>query len=681
MSISSRILLGLTASVAAAGTAALLVHAIRQSEPGSPALASGAGAPAVIPTLLQPAVPHAARSSESGASLDELVMQQLSRFNLPGAAVIVVHGGRVVHTRGYGHAEIETGRALDAERSVFRTASVSKLFTATAVMQLVEQGLLDLDTDVNDYLDFQVPSTYPEPVTLRNLLTHTAGFDERLLGSSASRRRPERMLTLREGLTARDAAPRVRPPGELISYSNHGIALAGYIVERVSNVPFVRYVDEHIHSPLGMARSTFAEPLSESLERDRVRGYMFYRGRYELLPIFYENGAPAGSHFSTLPDIARFMLVHLNEGELDGARILGAETVRQMHAQAFTHHPQLPGWTLGFSENQIDGWRTIGHGGDLLGAHSQLTLVPEAGLGVFVHYNGDWAVRVDDDPRMHVVEHVVRTFLPERTEPSPAAVTTYAPSATGFAASGVVRVAGNYRFTRHAKTSLEKLLLPNSLLRLHVEERPNGRIRLHMPLGMMADTEWERVEPLLYRRVDGKELIAFRADEPARATHLFPTLLIPLAFERVRWYESEAVLLGLLGFSSLAFLSAALDAPAAALLRRLRRRESERPSVGERRRRRLGRALGITGAGTLGMLGVMAAQAITTGDTPLLSLQPMLVGAVGACGVLTLALGHSITGAWIRGEETPPRRVAYTGLTLAGAAFIAQMAYWNVLPL
>jgi CubicO group peptidase (beta-lactamase class C family) len=505
----------------------------------------------------------------------------MKKHSLPGATVVVVHGGEVVHSRGYGYADVEAGRPFDAGTSVFRTASVSKLFTATAVMQLVEQGRIDLDADVNRYLDFRVPDTYPEPITMRHLLTHTAGFDERLLGSSASRRRPEAVLAARQYLTSPDAAPRVRPPGQVISYSNYGMALAGYIVERVAGKPFAQYVDDHIHAPLGMSRSTFAEPLPARLENDRVRAYRFHRGRHEALPITFESDGPAGSQFSTGADLARFMLANLNAGELDGARILGPDALRQLHAQAFTHHPGLPGWTLGFIEYRLHGSRMIGHGGDLPGYHNQLTLLPEEGLGVFVHFNGMWPVTLDDDPRSRVVDHIVTAFIPAAGSDgagtaavardagefaSPAAAP--APAGSGSHAA----VAGNYRYSRHPKTSIQKLLVPNSLFRLHIRENGDGTIRMTMPLGFAAPSEWEPVEPLLYRRVGRDEYLAFGQDERGRVTHLFPTLLVPMAFERVRWYESEGLLLGLLGFSALGFVGASVGWPAGALARRIRRR-------------------------------------------------------------------------------------------------------------
>jgi CubicO group peptidase (beta-lactamase class C family) len=670
-----------------------------ESAPDDPALrlvderGSSAGPYPATTEVLTPASSALGAAPPDRASLersiDTAVAEQINKFNLPGAAVVVVHGGEVVHLRGYGHADIEARRRFDAASSVFRTASVSKLFTATAVMQLVEQGRIDLDADVNTYLDFRVPDTYPEPITLRHLLTHTAGFDERLLGSSASRQRPEDVLTPRQYLTSRDAAPRVRPPGKVISYSNYGMALAGHIVERVSGKAFAQYVDEHIHAPLGMSRSTFVEPLPAHLEPDWVRAYGLHRGRREALPITFQSDGPAGSHFSTGADIARFMLAHLNGGELDGARILGSDALRQLHAQAFAHHPALPGWTLGFSEYRLHGRRMIGHGGDLPGYHNQLTLVPEEGLGVFVHFNGMWPITLDDDPRSRVVEHILAALVPaggqdgamtaaraETAGESAPAAAAFAPERSGASAT----VAGNYRYSRHPKTSIQKLLVPNSFFRLHVRETSDGTIRMTMPLGFAAPSEWEPVEPLLYRRVGGDEYLAFGQDDRGRVAHLFPTLIIPMAFERVRWYESETVLLGLLGFSVLGLVGASVGWPAGVLLRYIRGREAATPTVGQRRRRGTARVVGLLGTSVLATLGLMVVQANTAGDSPLLALQPLLAGAAGLCGLLALGLGYATAKAWRTGEGPLAERVGHTAVALAGMAFFWQMSYWNLLP-
>jgi CubicO group peptidase (beta-lactamase class C family) len=697
MGISSRLALVGLATVAAAA-AVFLSRSMSAPADRGVQLAAGRGSSPPGPRsasseVLTAATPAAAAAlldrAELGRSIDAVVESQMRKFDLPGSVVVVVHGGEVVHSRGYGHADIEAGRSFDPGTSVFRTASVSKLFTATAVMQLVEQGLIDLDSDVNRYLDFQVPETYPEPITMRHLLTHTAGFDERLLGSFASKRRPEEVLTSRQFLTSPDAAPRVRPPGRVISYSNHGIALAGYIVERVAGKPFEQYVDDHIHAPLGMSRSTFYDPLPARLEGYRIRAYRFHRGRHEAFPITFENAGPAGSQFSSGANIARFMLANLNGGELDDVRILGPSAVRQLHAQAFTHHPALPGWTLGFMEYRRHGRRMIGHSGDLPGFHNQLTLLPDEGLGIFVHFNGVWPLTLDEDPRSHIVEHVVDSALP------PAVVEGSGPAAVSGAGGGLVStitafaapsagsgvaVAGNYRFSRHPKTSIQKLLVPNSLFRLHVREIGDGTIRMTMPLGFTAPSEWEPAGPLLYRRVGGDEHLAFGPDERGRATYLFPVLPMSMAFERVRWYESEVVLLGLLGFSTLGLVGALAGWLAGALVRCIRRREAPTPAPGQRRRRVAARTVGLLGTSVLATLGVMVVQANTAGDTALLPLQPAIAGAAGLTGVLALGLGYATLKAWRAGEGPRAERIGHTAVALAGIAFLWQMSYWNVLP-
>jgi CubicO group peptidase (beta-lactamase class C family) len=622
-----------------------------------------------------------------GSYIDEVIEAQLRAFDLPGAAVVVVHRGEVVHSRGYGYAAMESGRRFDS-RTVFRTASVSKLFTAIAVMQLVEQGLIDLDADVSAYVDIAMPATDPAPVTMRHLLTHTAGFDDRMLGTSASKLGTEDVIGLGDFLTTRDAAPRVRPPGQLISYSNHGMALAGYVVERLSGESFEGYIDEHIHRPLGMTRSTFYDPLPEELAPDRARAYLYRRGRHEALPVTHENAGPAGSQFSTADDIARFMLANLGDGSLDGARILEPATLSQLHATAFTHHPLLPGWTLGFMEYHWNGYRLVGHGGDLPGYHNQLTLLLDHELGVFVHYNGIWGVDLENDPRMRVVDAVLTALVPtdEGTARFPApgggsafkAASAAVPAPAG-SREGPASVAGNYRITRHAVTSMEKLLLPNAFLRLHVRQDRVGGLRVTMPLGLVGPSDWVPVGPLLYQRVGGADYLAFGTNERGRASHLYGTFMIPLAFERVRWYEAELVLLGLLAFAAVTFLGVSLGWPARAVVRRVRRRPDPTRSPDRRRRVLLARAVAGLGALVLVVLGVMVFQAMTLGDTPLLSIQPLLAALIVACGVLSLWLGYAMLRSWRAAEGPVTERLVHAIVALSGVLFLWQMSYWNVL--
>src|SRR5215211_1330131 len=203
--------------------------------------------------------------------LDALIPSQLRNRSIAGAVVSVVKDGQVLFQKGYGYSDLEEKRPVLPDQTLFRPGSISKLFTATAVMQLVEQGRLDLDRDINDYLDFSIPKTYPEPITLRQLLTHAGGFEETLKNLFVAREsdiKPLRMYLVNE------MPARIFPPGKIPSYSNYGFTLAGYIVERVSSEKFERYIENHILKPLGMNNSTFDQPLPPQLAPQMSKGYL-----------------------------------------------------------------------------------------------------------------------------------------------------------------------------------------------------------------------------------------------------------------------------------------------------------------------------------------------------------------------------------------------------------------------
>jgi|SRR5680860_667054 len=189
--------------------------------------------------------------------LDTALPRQMEDEHIAGAAVAVVRDGTLLTARGYGYADVEQKQSVVADQTIFLTGSTGKLFTWTAVMQLVEQGKLDLDADVNTYLDFQIPATYPAPIRLKHLMSHSAGFEDRAFIFA---RDPGELLPLGPYL-ARNTPRRVRPPGVLSAYSNYGAALAGYIVERVAQKPFAHYMAEHIFAPLQMRHSSFEQPL------------------------------------------------------------------------------------------------------------------------------------------------------------------------------------------------------------------------------------------------------------------------------------------------------------------------------------------------------------------------------------------------------------------------------------
>jgi CubicO group peptidase (beta-lactamase class C family) len=293
------------------------------------------------------------------AWLDGFMPFALRRGDVAGAVVVVVKDGGVLLQKGYGLADRAEGIPVDPERTLFRPGSVSKLVTWTAVMQLVEQGKVDLDRDVNDYLDFTIPPRDGQPVTLRHLMTHTPGFEETL--KSLIGDDPEAMPTL-EDYVKRWVPNRIFAPGAVPAYSNYGVALAGHVIARVSGESFDDYLDRHIFGPLGMQRSTFRQPLPDALGADMSKGYQLGSGmdqKYEIV-----GPAPAGSMAATGADMARFMLAHLGGGAIDSARILLPETARLMHGTAAPVIPPLNGMLLGFYQRNVNGRRIIGHDGD-----------------------------------------------------------------------------------------------------------------------------------------------------------------------------------------------------------------------------------------------------------------------------------------------------------------------------
>ena len=303
-----------------------------------------------------------------------------------GAVVSVVLGGEVVFQRGYGWSDLERRVPVDPEETLFRIASVSKPFTWTALMQLVEEGRVALDDPVARYIDFEIPDTYSEPIRIRHLLTHTPGFEESYIGFVA--KTPQEVLPLGEALATLIPA-RVRAPGEHASYSNYGSALAGYVVERVSGRSWEEVLETRVLQPLRMSSTNVRIEVPSQLQARHAKGYVIRDGAFVSTPYIYLNLNPAGGISSTGADMARFMIAHLNGGAGEGGRIMAPETAAQMHSPLFAPHSAIPPILHGFYRSDRNGQVVFGHGGDANQFHSNMSLLPEHDLGVFVSFNSD----------------------------------------------------------------------------------------------------------------------------------------------------------------------------------------------------------------------------------------------------------------------------------------------------
>jgi CubicO group peptidase (beta-lactamase class C family) len=618
-----------------------------------------------------------ADSGEVERFMDKTITRQLEEYRIPGATVSVVKEGKVLLAKGYGRADVAKDEPVSADGTTFKIASVSKLFTATAVMQLAEEEKVNLDRDVNAYLhDVAVPETYPgRPVTLHHLLTHTAGFEERFTGSGA---RNAAGLGLGKYLSEEMPA-RVRPPGEVMAYSNYGIALAGHVVEEVSGVPFGRYVEENVFDPLGMESTTFAQPPSSELEERLATGYDIEDGRPvagEFLG--YPRDAPASAATTTATDMAAFMIVHLQDGRYGDVRILEEATARKMHARQFTNDPRLDGMAFGFEEQTVVGERVIEHGGGQLQYHALLALIPERDVGIFVAYNsygsgGDWAEY-----------ELVEAFL-DRYYPDPPLHAAGTPGEGTF--GNAQRVAGSYRPTRSNLAGFEKFMtLPNAA---RVTANDDGSITTSgVPSREDLDggeQRWVEDGPFLFRAEGGEEHLAFRRDGEGNVEYLSGEASPPnVVYEKLSPYESPGLHLGMLAGGLAVFLLTAVAWPVPLLFGRRRRMRygkpgaSPKPEAGKARRARvLAWSVSVVNlVFAIGMVVVISSVTATAyGTSPLLIavLALPLLGAVLTVGVLVEA-----TLSWKRGYWGIFRRLHYSAVALSAVTFAALLAYYNL---
>ena len=476
------------------------------------------------------------------AFFDGFITSQMEEYKVPGVTLSIVKDGEIILAKGYGFSDIENHKTVDPEKTMFRPGSITKLFVWTAVMQMVEQGKIDLDRDINEYLDFRIPyhirgykSTLPrDTITMNHLLNHSAGFEDQ--ASYLFVNQTEAISPLGEYLKNHIPA-RVYPPGQQMAYSNYGANLAAYIVERVSGLNFAEYVEKNIFSPLNMLNSTLKQPVPEGIEAESAYGYSFKKGAYDKGDFELIQGYPAGSLSSTAMDMAKFMIAHLEDGLYDNKRILEEETIKLMHSQSFTHHEELAGMAHGFIEMNLNGYRIISHGGDTLLFHSGLYLIPLANIGLFVSYNGG---------NSHRARNVlIREFMNRYFPGSKRTLTTE--SNNDFIDPELLQ--GTYHMNRANFTTYESLFRLIQPLTIQID-RENNIIQTFMG----ETTRLEQVKPAIFYSKKGIDKFYSPVNEQGKVTHLWTNS--PNVMVRAPWYETLPFNLSLLfGYILFALIS------------------------------------------------------------------------------------------------------------------------------
>lgn len=611
-----------------------------------------------------PAEPIAAETGHAGglgSFIDGLMAAQFEAHHLAGAVIAIVQDGEIELSRGFGYADIERRKMVDPATTLFRLASVSKLFTWTAVMQLAETGRLRLDEDVNAYLeDLEIPEAFEQPVTLRDLMTHTAGFEDRVLRLFA--RSEEAMIPLKE-ILLNDFPKRVRAPGMISSYSNHGTALAGLIVSQVTGVPWERYVTERILNPLGMRNTTVRQPVPEELREDLATGYEWQAGRLEAKEFEWVPAAPAGGMSASAEDMARFLLLHMQNGQFEGERLLSPQTARQMREEVFSHDPRVQGMGYGFIRQKVNGMQLVGHAGDTFYSHTLFALVPERDLGIFLAYNSAEGSLARDQ----FVEAFFDYLYPEDERESPSPL-------PGFS-DRVDQIAGAYRSTRRPFTTIGKLIELFSAV--SVDSRENGVISTS---GGMSNRIrlWTETEPFVFQQQDGDERMVFRWNEEEERTFAYLSNLPILAFEKLVWYERPLFHLSLLGICLLFLLSTIFIPIVAPFINTGETRMLARRSPSHSSARWLAASVSVIHLVFLGGLAVVLSDptVVVFGvpyELKLLLLLPLIAAAMTLMLIIVALL------AWKGAYWSFIGRLHYSLVALCALVLIWQYGYWKLL--
>lgn len=450
-----------------------------------------------------------------------------SPHGLYGAAIVVVHQGEILLAKGFGEADPIAHVPLDIETAVLPVASIAKAFTATAVMQLHDQGLIDLDADVGTYLyGYELERPDAAPVTIGHLLSHTEGFQECNLGIVATATEGNDLAGFFKARMPR----RVLPPGKYLTYGNWASGLLGLVVEQVSGLPFHRYVREHIFEPLGMTSSTFEQPAPQEIASRCIRECVRDReGRYQEAPHVYARMAPAGGMNAGALDMAAYLIAMTGDGSYQGRRLLGERTVTAMRERRFQPHPEMPGITYGFFEEMRNGHRVLRRDGDSATAWSRMYLVPEAQLGIF------YTVAGDEEARPALADALFDHLWPPTSEAS---------SPRAVSSKPVQRFEGVYRYLQYNRDTFSKL---QSLLVGQVRVRADSKGGLNVTAlgagdvygGFEGTTRWAPIGDNLFERADGKARIAFGEDANGNVATLYSSMRYQGGFSRLPCYEAS----------------------------------------------------------------------------------------------------------------------------------------------
>lgn len=425
--------------------------------------------------------------------IDSLINTQFSKEHIPGGAFVFVKDGKIFYMKGYGISDIERNTKVDPEKTIFRIGSISKVFTADALLQLADRKQLDLRKDVNNYLqEIKVPSGFSQPITTEHLLTHSAGLDEIRPGTQVS----DSASVQPFNTFLRNKLIRLWDPGKIIMYSTYGITLGGALVEDISKKNFEDFLSENIWKPLHMQRTNINVPAS--LKPDVAMGYEYRNGINQPQSWEWYHTTPASSINSTAEDMAHWMIAHLNQGQYKNNRLMSPAMMSEMLKHHQGMHPAMYGMAYGFFEEYHNDLRFLYHGGNMAGFNSNVVLMPDKNAGFFFvsHHEGS---NFRDYLQWAILE---RYYKNESTRK--------VPQISGDS-TGAAKFAGQYKYNVYCHTCETQA----RTLLFTLAANKDGTLQLN-------NRKWiESSNKLLFVREDGKSQIAFKQDTVGQITHMY----------------------------------------------------------------------------------------------------------------------------------------------------------------
>ena len=454
---------------------------------------------------------HELTSTDLEAFFDGFLEQQIEKADVAGAVIAVVKDGKPIFEKGYGYSDVENKKPISPQDTLFRPGSISKTFTWTAVMQQVEAGKLDLDRDVNDYLDFKLPANFGKPTTLRDIMTHRPGLEETIKELFVGTQKE--MMPLSQYLPTH-IPHQIYPPGTIPAYSNYATTVAAYAVQHVSGENFDDYLDNHFFKPLGMTRATFRQPLPDSLKPYMSNGYQ--RGSEKAKDFEFVEVAPAGSASASADSMTHWMIMHLQNGKYGDVQILKPETAIAMHTRQKGWPDAVNGMCLGFYEQTTNGHRVIAHGGDTQWFHSNMLLLVNDGVGLFVSYNS--AGKPDHgDSRGALWEAFMDRYFPAAPLNEPT---------ISSAAADAKSVAGPYVISRRFETNILAITTLLGQAKIQADPKDNTIFIEALKGENGAIKHFHEIAPMVFKNVNGKDKIVFAENNGQRVAYIdYPFML------------------------------------------------------------------------------------------------------------------------------------------------------------